>query len=71
MSGLSLVTRGWIGKLERPEIIPLISCDEPQVRQALEARPSMRAVNTPPTEIQAPKIISSTEQKPNTEVEAD
>ena len=65
-TGLCLVTRGMICRPRNVEVIPLISCAEPLVIEALEARPRMRMVNTPPIDLSAPKVISAKEQKPVT-----
>ena len=65
--GLCLVTRGMLCVPRSAEVIPLISCAEPLVISALEARPRVRLVNTPPNVFSAPKVVSAKEQKPVTE----
>lgn len=62
--GLCLVTRGMICVPRYAEVIPFISCDEPLVVEALEARPRIRAANTPAPELSVPRILAGYEQRP-------
>ena len=64
--GLCLVTRGMICVPRRVEVTPFISCDEPLITEALEARPRIRAANTPSPALSVPRIVAGHEQKPRT-----
>lgn len=62
-TGVAIVTRGMINYCYQEE--ELISFDKPQLRQALEVRPKIRYVETPPTEpITHPMTTATIELRP-------
>ncbi len=63
-SGLCLVTRGMICIPRCVEVLPLVSCDEPLMQEALEVRPRMRTVSAPPVPGLTPPVITSSEMRP-------
>lgn len=63
-TGLCLVTRGMICVPRYAEILPLVSCDEPLMQEALEVRPRMRTVSAPPVPGLTPPVITGSELRP-------
>jgi len=63
-TGLCLVTRGMICVPRTAEVLPLVSCDEPSMQEALEVRPRMRLVSAPPAAGLTPPVITGSEARP-------
>ena len=63
-TGLCLVTRGMICVPRTVEVLPLVSCDEPSMQEALEVRPRMRLVSAPPVSGLTPPVITGAESRP-------
>jgi len=63
-TGLCLVTRGMICVPRTAEVLPLVSCDEPSMQEALEVRPRMRLVSAPPVPGLTPPVITGSELRP-------
>lgn len=63
-TGLCLVTRGFICVPRTAEVLPLVSCDEPSMQEALEVRPRMRLVSAPPIPGLTPPVITGSESRP-------
>lgn len=63
-TGLCLVTRGMICVPRTAEVLPLVSCDEPSMQEALEVRPRIRLVSAPPVPGLTPPIITGSELRP-------
>lgn len=63
-TGLCLVTRGMICVPRTAEVLPLVSCDEPAIQEALEVRPRMRLVSAPPVPTLVPSIVAGADLRP-------
>ena len=63
-TGLCLVTRGMICVPRTAEVLPLVSCDEPTMQEALEVRPRIRLVAAPPEPELTPPLVTGSEAKP-------
>lgn len=63
-TGLCLVTRGFICVPRTAEVLPLVSCDEPLMQEALEVRPRLRLVSAPPAAGLTPPVVSGSEARP-------
>lgn len=63
-TGLCLVTRGMICVPRTVEVLPLVSCDEPLMQEALEVRPRIRLVSAPPIPVLTPPAITGNDLRP-------